>query len=65
MPPAQRLSEAATLMARAIGSYRAAKKHAGCAGDLTARERREYGLRCCPPGSIQDRRVHELFFWSF
>src|SRR5579871_378378 len=32
---------------------------------MNVRELREYGLRCCPPGSIRDRRAYGLDFWVF
>jgi hypothetical protein len=58
------LSEAATLLPELLRKYRARKERVGSTAELGARELREYGLRCCPPGSMRDRRVYDLGFWG-
>lgn len=65
MSGAKLLSEAATLFVGFVRTYRVSKERAGYAADLSARELREYGLRCCPPGSVEDRWAGALRFWTF
>ena len=65
MSRAQLFSEVAVFVAGLIFKYRATKERIGSVADMSARELREYGLRCCPPGSVQDRRATELRFWPF
>jgi len=59
------LSEAASRLADLLRKYRAATDRAAFVADMSARELREYGLRCCPPGSVADRRIDDLRLLGF
>ena len=58
-------SEAASRLAGLLRKYRAPTDRAGFVADMSARELRENGLRCCLLGSVADRRVHDLRLWDF
>jgi hypothetical protein len=45
--------------------HQSPSESAGLFSELSARELREYGLRCCALGSIQDRRIYDLHLLGF
>ena len=59
------LSEAASRLAALVRKYRVRTDRAAFVADMSARELREYGLRCCPLGSAQHRRVCDLRLLGF
>jgi hypothetical protein len=59
------LPEAANRLAALLRKYRASTDRVAFVADMSARELREYGLRCCPLGSAQHRRVYDLRLLGF
>jgi len=59
------LSKATSRLAAWLRRYRPPSERAALFSELSARELREYGLRCCPRGSVQDRRIYDLSLLGF
>jgi hypothetical protein len=59
------LFQAAIRLAGLLRRSRSGSERVASFAELSARELREYGLRCCAPGSIQDRRISDLRLLDF
>jgi hypothetical protein len=59
------LFQAAGRLAGLLRKHRSPNERYGSFAEMSARELREYGLRCCPLGSTANRRIYDLHLLGF
>jgi hypothetical protein len=59
------LTQVVSRLAGLLRKHRSPSERLGSFADLSARELREYGLRCCPLGSVENRRIYDLHLLGF